>query len=177
MKGQSDRIKTLKKIFRLLGKKKVLLYRLLFFKSLDLLLGIVQPFFYYIFINNVIVKGKTSHLPIVIAGYLSIFLLQTLLVKFTRISYNTLFIKLKIELRVNILKRYINMKAGSYTKYSTGDLENRIDHDVELFETFLQKHVMDYFFPVSKILVISVILFAMNQTLTIIGFIVIPFSF
>ncbi len=177
MKGQSDRIKTLKKTFGLLGKKKVLLYRLLFFKSLDLLLGIVQPFFYYIFINYVIVKGTIRHLPIVIAGYLSIFLLQTLLIKFTRISYNTLFIKLKVELRVKVFKRYVNMKADSYTKYSTGDLANRIDRDVELFETFLQKHVIDYFFSIAKILVISVILSAINQTLTIIGFIVIPFSF
>ncbi len=63
----------MKKTFVLLGKKRVLLYRILFFKSLDLLLGIVQPFFYYIFINNVIVKGKIRHLPIVIVGYLSIF--------------------------------------------------------------------------------------------------------
>lgn len=177
MKGQSDRIITLKKTFGLLGKKRYRLYRLLLFKSLDLLLGIAQPFFYYIFINHVIVKGKIRHLPIVIAGYLSIFLLQTLLIKLTRILYNTLFIKLKIELRVNVLKRYVNMKADSYTKYSTGDLANRINSDIELFETFLQKHVIDYFFSIAKILVISVILFAMNRTLTIIGFIVIPFSF
>ncbi len=177
MKEQSDRIRTLKRTFGLLGKKKVLLYQLLFLKSLDLLPGLVQPFFYYIFIDQVIVKGKIRHLPMVIAGYLSVFLLQTLLIKFTRISYNTLFIKLKIELRVNVLKRYVNMKADSYTKYSTGDLANRIDRDVELFETFLQKHVIDYFFSIAKILVISVILFAINRTLTIIAFIVIPFSF
>ena len=177
MKGQSDRIKTLKKTFRLLGKKRGLFYRLLFFKSLDLLLGTIQPFFYYIFINHVIVMGKIRHLHIVIAGYMSIFLLQTLLIKFTRISYDTLFIKLKLELRIIVLKRYINMRADSYTKYSTGDLANRIDHDVELFETFLQKHVIDYFFSIAKILVISVIIFAINRTLTIIGFIVIPFSF
>ena len=69
------------------------------------------------------------------------------------------------------------MNADSYTKYSTGDLSNRINRDVELFETFLQKHVMDYFFSIAKILVISVILFAINRTLTIIDFIVIPFSF
>lgn len=73
MKVQSSRIKTLKKSFGLLGKKKVLLYWLLFFKSLDLLIGIAQPFFYYLFINHVIVKGKIRHLPIVIAGYLSVF--------------------------------------------------------------------------------------------------------
>lgn len=177
MKRQSERIRTLKKTFGLLGRKKVLLYRLLFLKSLDLLLGIVQPFFYYIFINHVIVEGRIRHLPIVISGYLSIFLLQTLLIKFTRIWYNTLFIKLKTKLRVTLLKRYINMKANSYTKYSTGDLADRINGDVELFETFLQKHVIDYFFSIAKILVISVILFTMNPTLTIIGFIVIPFSF
>lgn len=69
------------------------------------------------------------------------------------------------------------MKADSYTKYTTGDLVNRIDRDVELFETFLQKHVIDYFFSIAKIVVISVILFAMNRTLTVIGFSVIPFSF
>ncbi len=177
MKGQTDRIKTLQKTFGLLGKKKILLYRLLFLKSLDLLIGIVQPVFYYIFINHVIVGGQTGQLPVVIAGYLSVFLLQTLLIRFTRISYNTLFTKLKIEMRVNVLKRYIHMKAASYAKYSTGDLANRINPDVELFETFLQKHVIDYFFSIAKISVISVILFAMNQALTIIGFLVIPFSF
>ena len=177
MERQSDRIRTLKKIDGLLGEKKGLLYGLLFFKSLDLVLGIVQPFFYYLFIDHVIVKGKMGYLPVVIAGYLSVFVLQTLLMKLTRKSYNTLFLKLKMELRVHILKRYVNMNADMYQTYSTGDLADRIDGDVEFVETFLQKHVLDYFFSIAKILVISIILFVLNQTLTIIGFIAIPLSF
>ena len=80
LERQSDRIRTLKKIDGLLGEKKGLLYGLLFFKSLDLVLGIVQPFFYYLCIDHVIVKGKMGYLPVVIAGYLSVFVLQLSLI-------------------------------------------------------------------------------------------------
>lgn len=177
LKSRSGRLVVLKKTFELLGGKKALFYRLLIFKNLDLLLVIINPFFYYIFINHVIVEKQVKYLPCAIIGYLTIFLLQTVLIKFTRESYNTLFLKLKLELRVDILKRYINMNANSYRKYGTGDLVNRIERDVELFETFLKKHVIDYIFSITAILVISIILFILNPILTIIGFIAIPFSF
>lgn len=177
MKSHSDRFGVLKRTFELLGSNKALFYRLLIFKNLDLLLVIINPFFYYLFINHVIVERQVKYLPLVITGYMAIFLLQTLLIRFTRKSYNTLFLKLKLELRVDILKKYANMKTNSYGKYSTGDLVNRIERDVELFETFLQKHVIDYIFSITAVFVISIILLMLNPVLTIIGFIAIPFSF
>lgn len=177
MKGHSERLKIWGRLFPLLGNKKKLFARLLIFKVFDLLLVVVTPFFYYMFINSVLIEGEIKALPFVLTGYLAVFLLQTLLIKFTKETYYTLFYKLKSELRICILKNYADMKAASYLEYSTGDLHNRIDRDVELLETFLQKHVIDYLFSVIGILVISVILFALNPILTIIGFIAIPLSF
>lgn len=177
MKSQSERLIIMKKVFGLLGKKKPLFYRLLLFKLVDLLLVVINPFFYYIFINDVIVGGSIRELPLAIAGYLAVFFVQTLVIKFTRKAYNTLFFRLKLELRTDILKRYVNMRSDSYAKYSTGDLHNRIDRDVDLFETFLQKHVIDFIFSIAAVLLISVILLILNPILTIIGFLAIPLSF
>lgn len=177
LKSQSDRLKIMRKVFGLLGKKKPLFYRLLLFKFMDLLLMVINPFFYYIFINDVIVGGNIRKLPLAIGGYLAVFFVQTLVIKFTRKAYNTLFFRLKLEMRTDILKRYVNMGTDSYKKYNVGDLHNRIDHDVELFETFLQKHVIDYIFSIAAILLIAVILFILNPILTIVGFFAIPLSF
>lgn len=177
MKRHSDRLEILDRTYSLLGNKKALFFRLLFFKVLDLLLLLIMPLFYYIFISDVIAGGKIRNLPFVIIGYLTVFILQTLLIKFTKQSYNTLFYKFKMELRVTILKKYVNMKTNTYLGYSTGDLHNRIDRDVELFEIFLQKHVIDYIFAIVGIVIVSVILFVMNPFLTVIGFIAIPLSF
>ena len=150
---------------------------MLFFKILDLALMVVNPFFYYIFINNVIAGGNITYLPLAVSGYLAVFLMQTVLVKFTKESYNTLFLKLKMELRVTILKQYINMKTDSYEKYGIGDLHGRIDRDVEQFEIFVKKHIIDYVFSITAILVITVILLFLNPILTVIGLIAVPFSF
>lgn len=177
MKSQSDRLKIMRKVFGLLGKKKPLFYRLLLFKFMDLLLMVINPFFYYIFINDVIVGGNIRKLPLAIGGYLAVFFVQTLVIKFTRKAYNTLFFRLKLEMRTDILKRYVNMGTDSYKKYNVGDLHNRIDHDVELFETFLQKHVIDYIFSIAAILLIAVILFILNPILTIVGFLRFLFLF
>ncbi len=177
MKLRSERLKILGRCYCLLGDKKKLFSRLTACKVLDLLLLLAAPYFYYLFINNVITNGDLAYLPLAVAGYVGVFAAQSLLIRYTRKTYNTLFIRLKAELRVSMLKRYANMKTAEYGGYSTGDLHNRIDRDVELVETFLQTHVLDYFFALAGSLIISAILFALNPLLTVIGFVAIPLSF
>lgn len=177
MKLQTSRIRVFRQVYVLLGDKKSLFIQLMLFKAFELLLLLVTPFFYYLFISNVISDGHMSYLPLVVAGYLGVFVLQTMLIRYTRKTCDTFFTRLKLELRVRILKRYVNMKTADYLQYSTGDLHNRIEQDIELFETFLQKHVINYFFALAGSVIMVVLLFGLNPFLTAIGFATIPISF
>ena len=130
-----------------------------------------------ILINDVMVNKKLYMLIWVVVGYIGIYLLQTLATVLNRITYNTLFIKFNLRLRTSALNKYTKMETSDYNNYDAGDLKNRIEGDIGVFEKFLNSHCLDYLYALISALTIATILLLMNWILALVGFIMVPLSF
>lgn len=132
----SQRIDVFKKLFPLLQDGKKLYIALGGLKVWALLLSLVTPMFYLLLINNVMIGRDLSILPWIIAGYIGVYLLQTLGIVVNKITYNKLFLKLNLKIKKRMLYIFTKMDVKSYVKYNAGDLKNRIDGDISVIEKF-----------------------------------------
>lgn len=177
LKLKSERLKLFKRLYPFLKQQKLLYFALGGFKVFFLLLSLVSPLFYMILINDVMVDRKLYMFVWVAVGYIGIYLLQTLATVLNKITYNTLFIKFNLRLKTNILGKYTKMEITDYNNYDAGDLKNRIEGDIGVFEKFLNSHCLDYLYALISALTIAGILLFMNWILALFGFIMVPLSF
>lgn len=130
-----------------------------------------------ILINDVMIDGKIHFLLWVIVGYIGIYMLQSLGTVLNKIIYNKLFIKTNLELKISVLSKLSKLECKDYNKYDVGDLKNRVENDVGVFEKFLNSHCLDYLYAILSAVVIISILTYMNWMLALFGVLMIPFSF
>lgn len=174
---KSERIKLFKRLYPFLKNQKLLYFALGGFKVFFLLLSLISPILYMILINDVMIDKKLYMLIWVVAGYIGIYLLQTLAIVLNKITYNRLFIKFRIRLQTSIMNKYTKMETSDYNNYDAGDLKNRIEGDLGVFEKFLNSHCLDYLYAVISALIIAAILLSLNWMLALFGFIMVPLSF
>jgi ATP-binding cassette subfamily B protein/subfamily B ATP-binding cassette protein MsbA len=177
LKVRNERIKLFKRLYPFLKQQKLLYFALGCFKVFFLLFSLAPPLLYMILINDVMVDKKLYMLIWVVAGYVGIYLLQTLATVLNKITYNTLFIKFNLRLKAKILFKYIKMETSDYNGYDVGDLKNRMEGDIGVFEKFLNSHCLDYLYALISALTIAVILLFMNRILALFGFLMAPLSF
>lgn len=174
---KSERIAIYKRIYPFLKNQKPLYITLAGLKVFGLVLSLISPIFYMMLINDVMVEGKLNMLIWVVAGYVGIYLLQSLSIVLNKITYNTLFIKFNLKLRTTLISRLGHMKTADIEKYDTGDIKNRVEGDAGIFEKFLMSHCLDYIYAISSAVVIVVILLYLNWILALFGFVMVPLSF
>ena len=177
LKLKSERLTLFRRLYPFIRQQKLLYFALGGLKLFFLLLSMASPLFYMILINDVMVDGKLYMLIWVIIGYIAIFLLQTLATVLNKITYNTLFNKFNLRLKTSILSKYTKMETLDYNNYDAGDLKNRIEGDIGVFEKFLNSHCIDYIYALVSALTIAVILLFMNWILALFGFVMVPLSF
>lgn len=177
LKLKSERLTLFRRLYPFIRQQKFLYFALGGLKLFFLLLSMASPLFYMILINDVMVDGKLYMLIWVIIGYIAIFLLQTLATVLNKITYNTLFNKFNLRLKTSILSKYTKMETLDYNNYDAGDLKNRIEGDIGVFEKFLNSHCIDYIYALVSALTIAVILLCMNWILALFGFVMVPLSF
>ena len=177
LKIKSERLKIFKRLYPYIRRHKMLYFILGGFKVFFLLLSLASPIFYMIFINDVLIDKKLYMLILVIVGYVGIYLMQSLATVFNKIVYNRLFLKFNLKLKTDFLSKYSKMESSDYNKYDSGDLKNRIEGDIGVFEKFFVSHCLDYLYAIISTIVIIAILFFMNWILALLGLIMVPLSF
>ena len=174
---KSQRIDIFKKVYPFLKGERHLYALLGGMKLWALLLSIIGPMLYLVLINRVMIDKQMSLLPLVIMGYIGIYLLQTLGFVINKRIYNKLFVKFNLKIKTQILSIFTKMDVSTYAKYTVGDLKNRIDSDVAVIEKFFNTHILDYFYAVASAIIIAVILLFMNWILALTGLVMVPISF
>ena len=172
-----DRINFFKKLYQYFKPYRFLYCCLAILKTISLVLSLIVPVFYMLLINDVMVEGDLLQLLWVVMGYLGVFLLQTMITVFNKIVYNRIFIKFNLKLRMTLLSKFGKMKTEVYEGYSAGDVKNRIEGDVGLFEKFFITHWLNFVFARISAIVIVVIMLRINWFLAIFSFIMVPLSF
>ncbi|MCX8131175.1 MAG: ABC transporter ATP-binding protein/permease [Clostridia bacterium] len=146
-------------------------------KIVLILLGLTSPFLFKILIDDVMVKRQLNMLKWVCIGYAGIYLLETAVTVYQKIISNRVFSKITFDIRYKLLRNYVKMPVTFYEKYNTGDLKNRIDTDVDVFERFFNQQIIEYIFNWMLVLINGIVLIILCWKLALFGLLMVPLSF
>lgn len=174
---KSKRLEIFRKVYLFIKSDKILYFALGGIKVWNMILSLLGPALYLILINNIMLDNRVSLLPLVIGGYIGIYLLQTLSIVLNKRFYNKLFLKFNLKIKIKMLSIYSKLDMKIYEKYNVGDLKNRLDSDIGVVEKFFNVHFLDYFYLIINVTIISIILLSMNWVLALTSFVMVPLSF
>ena len=157
--------------------KKLQLFKLFSIKLVLLVLSLIPPFLYMLLINKVMIGGDLNILLWIVLAYIVIYCIQTFIVTLHKSIYNTIFTKISIEVKKNIISIFSKMDYEDYIKYNFGDIKERIEDDFSACEEFLNSHCIEFLYALLNVIVILFILIYMNYVLALMGFLMIPLSF
>lgn len=135
----------------------------------------LNPEFYKIFINDVVIGKKIELIPIVFGGYIFLFLLRSVLayVQFhvkTKFTSVTLF-SLKCKMMNSILRR-----SPARDTHSFGEMKVRLEEDVLYLDLLIEEQTIDYVLSAVRVFLSSIMLFLINPFLAAYAIIVIPIT-
>ena len=170
------RIEVVKQIWPLLKDFKWHLVSILFVKLLLLVHSLLLPYIYKLFIDEVITRRVITKIYLVIVLYIGLFLLETVLRVVHRSVDNCLFNKVAYSLKSNLFKKYLYMEYSDFKSYSTSDLKNRLDSDVDMTKIFILEQVFSFITVLIEFVGASVILAFLNVKIAIFSMIMLPIS-
>lgn len=138
---------------------------------------LVTPIFYKIFVNDVIIRSNISKMKFVIVGYLVTYLLGVVLSYLKNHVKYKLTNKVLYRVRNKILNAYFHIPFSDYDNLSIGDLNMRIDDDIEQIKDYFGVWTIDSVIACIMILTKFFILMSINWILALYSITVIPFTF
>lgn len=176
-KIQSKHLEYFSKLYPFIFSDKKTAIILFSIKFIYVLVGLLPPMLYQYYINNVVKQENLNKMVYVVSGYLGFFGLQSLLTVAVKYTETKLINNIKINLKQSLLNIYSAMKYSDYEKVNIGEIRLLIESDTNAICTFYINHCVDYFLAILYSLIVTIILFCMNQYLTIFGCIMIILSY
>ncbi|GHV12996.1 ABC transporter ATP-binding protein [Clostridia bacterium] len=143
----------------------------------SMLLGFVNPQFYKVFIEKVIIGGEFSNIWLVIGGYLGVFLVGVGLGYLKNYSSYTLGNTTLYRVKRRIWQNLFALPFPQYEKMSIGDMKMRLDDDTTQIGVFLGGQSIDYCMNYATLIISAVWLFAIDWRLAAFSIIAIPLTF
>jgi len=159
-----------------LGVKKFLLLNIVI-GVVVMALGFIQPLFYKLFIDQVILNRELSMMSFVAIGYLSVFVLNLALSYLKNYSTNKLVNRVTFRVKMKILNGFFHRDFQSYDHQSVGDMKMRLDDDTACVAAYSGAQTIDYAIAYVTLIVSAVLLFFIEWRLAIFSCIAIPLTF
>lgn len=172
-----SRIKILKSLSTKVYDVKRPLTFLFLLKIWDLLCETIPLLLYSYFINRILVEKKLDLIWFVIVGYISVFLIATVGLEFSRRISNQMILKFDLRLKNELIKKYIQMDNSLYKKYTVGDVTACIEKDSAIVGEFFLSHILDFIYSVVYVVVLGVILLLYSWQVALLSFIFVPLAF
>ena len=158
------------------GVKKFLLVNLAIGISV-MALGFIQPLFYKLFIDRVILNRELSLMPFVAIGYLSAFVFNLLLSYLKNYSTNRLVNRVNLRVKMKILRGFFSGEFSSYDLQSVGDMKMRLEDDTSCIASYAGAQSVDYLIAYVTLIMSALLLFLIEWRLAIFSCITIPMNF
>jgi len=142
-----------------------------------LITGVITPFFYKLFVDNVLINKDIRLLLPVIVGYMVMFAADTGLIFTQRVVSNKCFPLFRARLCRDILKKYTVMPAKDYDAFDTGDLHMRMQSDIDTCQAFFESQIVGYIYHFGIMIIYGLILLLICWPLALFSFAMIPLSF
>lgn len=139
--------------------------------------GFIQPVFYKVFIEEVILKNKLKLMPYVIIGYLSVFLVNMMLSYLKNYSVNRLVNRVTFRVKMKIWRGFLSKEFQSYDQMKVGDMKMRLEDDTAFIASYADKQTVDYIIACTTIIASVILLFTIEARLAIFSCLVIPTTF
>ena len=143
-----------------------------------LALSLIQPMFYKILVDDVIVGRKIRYLIYVICGYLGAFMLLTL-IDYGK-NYACLRVNNRVQFRVQlkIWRNFLEQRFEDFETMSVGDAKMRIDDDTGLtLLAYSNYQSIEYVTNIVKFVVLIFVVFFISWQLSLFSIVVIPPTF
>lgn len=177
MNKNSIRLDAYKKLYPYLKYYRFDLIAIIIIKLIISAISIINIYFYKILVDDVIIKSNVKNLFYLIIGYITLFVLETVCLAFLTRQNQKVFNKLKLNIRNKIFKEISNMKIHEMQDCNIADLKMNVCDDIEILDTLINSHFLDYMICFLKIFVYFVILLKLNVLLTILVSLSIPLFF
>lgn len=173
---KNKRIEHLQKLLGYSSDKKKLAVVILL-RLVAIGLSILPPFFYKLFIDNVLTKREITIFAVVIVGYLAAYGAQMLNSLANTKVYTVFLIDITRNLKKELLKKFFAMRTKTYNKNSVGDKKNIIENDIEVVDNIIGVHFLDYYYQYIYSFILFLIMLILNWQLTVVSMIMVPLSF
>jgi len=148
-----------------------------FISLISLGISIIIPFFYRIFVDQVIINKDIVAFIYVATGYLGCFIVNTFLAFLRNYSNNRLLNRVNFRIKHKLLSNYLTFPFEAYDKRSTADLKMRIEDDLLKLSDFGGKQTVDYLKSLIIAVVSGILIFFIEWRLALFSITVIPLTF
>ena len=142
-----------------------------------MVLSFIQPLFYKLFVDKVILNQELSLMPFVAIGYLSVFIMNTGMSYLKNYSTNRLVNRVTFRAKMKILRGFFKRDFSSYDRQSVGDMKMRLDDDPACISTYAGTQTVDYAIAYATLVISTILLFIIEWRLAAFSCVAIPLTF
>lgn len=139
--------------------------------------AMLTPVLYSIFIEDIILKGNSRMLWVVIIGYIVVQLVNTGIAYIRNYCTYSLNNQISRKMRLDILDRKLKLDFTEYNNINVGNEKLLLNESVYQLLDFTGVQTVDNLINIGKTLIFLVVLFLIEWRLAMIMIITIPFSF
>ena len=139
-----------------------------------LLVDLLQPQLYKMFINNVVLEGNYYKIIIVCFGYIVLFIVNTgagYIKYFVQIRFSN---KLLLNVKTDILNKLFSLSRTKYDNLDVGDVKMRLEDDTLETEQFVERQSIGLIVAIVSGIVYVIMLIRIDWRLTLFSLVMIP---
>ncbi|MDE7224441.1 MAG: hypothetical protein K2O34_11775, partial [Acetatifactor sp.] len=127
-------------------------------------LMLLPPYFYMLFLNDVITEQRFEKLWLILGLYITVFMAKAMVTVCIRRVYNQIFPAMVLEMRKRVLEKYCNLDLSVLQDYTSGELKECLHKDTENVASFFEKR-LEFWISAVNILITTGILLYLNWIL------------
>ena len=138
---------------------------------------LIEPYFYKVFIDNVILGKRFGLILIVIAGYSGVFALSVACKYLGRYCTNRYINRVTFRVKLRMLRGFLREDFVEYDRQKIGERKIRLEDDILCISDFVTKQSVGYIIAALTLAITVIALFAIEWRLAIYSCVVIPLTF
>mgnify|MGYP002558197764 CR=1 FL=1 len=144
---------------------------------ITMLLGFVNPQFYKIFIDQVIIEGDFTKMPVVLIGYLGIFFVGLAISYIKNYANYTLVNTTLYRTKYQIWNRMFDEPFQYYETVNIGDMKMQLEDDTNQINAFSEYQTTGYVIAYATMIISAGWLFLIDWRLSLFSIVAIPLTF
>lgn len=144
---------------------------------ISMILGFLNPIFYKLFIDEVILGRHYKKMLIVVSGYLGIFFVGVIIGYIKNYANYTLVNNTLYRAKFKIWQDFFKMSFSDYETISIGDMKMRLDDDTGQISNYAEQQTINYLISYITLIVSLLLMFIIDWRLALFSISVIPLTF